>query len=210
MRGNTMRALCCYNALLALQARVAAAIALGEPPVPPPLLSVVHETSGVLFLEKAPGVSFHANPADEDNEAEPGVMQILRGMQERGELQHQERLYSVHRLDRVTSGLLMVAKSRQAAGVLSQMLRDKRVCKYYVALADKKPLKKMGTVKGDMERSRRGQWMLSRGLETPAVTTFVSDVLEAEGERRLRAFLLRPLTGRTHQVRATCTTRLPV
>lgn len=198
-----MRAIWFSFTLVAPQRSNLLVAAMSRPPLPPmpPLISVVHETTGVLFLEKSPGVSFHADQTDEHGDAEPGVMQILREMQGRGQLEHQGRLYSVHRLDRVTSGLLMVAKSREAAQVLSQMLRDKRVCKYYVALAASKPLKKMGTIKGDMERSRRGQWMLTRGVENPAVTTFVSEALEAEGERRLRAFLLRPLTGRTHQLR---------
>eukprot|EP00966_Prymnesium_polylepis_P306523 7083105-Prymnesium_polylepis.1 len=173
-----------------------------------PVLPVVHETSGLLFVHKPPGLSFHA-----DVDRESGVMKVLRDMQHRGELEHDGPLHAVHRLDRVTSGLLMVAKSADAARDASQLLRTRRVAKYYVALSGRKPSKKQGTVQGDMTRSRRGQWMLQRSLDKPAVTCFLSAALpsvdgggastaaRAERAGPLRAFLLKPLTGRTHQLR---------
>ena len=165
-------------------------------------LSIVHHTSGLLFVDKPPGFGFH-----HEEEGSPGVLPMLRDMQRRGELEFSGRLFSVHRLDRVTSGLLMVAKSAAAAREASELLRDRRLHKYYVALSARKPAKKMGRVSGDMERSRRGQWMLLRSLENPAVTVFTSEALTqdatAEGPtgQPLRAFVLKPLTGRTHQLR---------
>ncbi len=168
-------------------------------------LPIVHETSGVLFVSKPPGLSFHRRC-----DADPGVLPVLRAMQLSGELEHPGRLYSVHRLDRVTSGLLAVAKTADAARELGAMLRARAVVKYYVALSARKPSKKQGTVRGDMARSRRGQWKLLRSTERPAISSFVSRSCERDGGPRagpppqpppLRAFLLRPSTGRTHQLR---------
>ena len=94
-------------------------------------LTLVHETSGVLFIHKPPGLGFHAGPPIcEGGEPDVGVMTLLRAMQGSGELEHPGRLHSVHRLDRVTSGLLMVAKSPAAARDLSTLLRERRVHKY--------------------------------------------------------------------------------
>ena len=165
-------------------------------------LSIVHHTSGLLFVDKPPGFGFH-----HEEEGSPGVLPMLRDMQRRGELEFSGRLFSVHRLDRVTSGLLMVAKSAAAAREASELLRDRRLHKYYVALSARKPAKKMGRVSGDMERSRRGQWKLLRSLENPAVTVFTSEALTQDATEEgptgqpLRAFVLKPLTGRTHQLR---------
>ena len=161
--------------------------------------TIIHETSGLLFIDKPPGVSFHASSEHGD----PGLLTLLRGARE---VTHTERLHSVHRLDRVTSGLLMVAKSAEAASVVGALLREQRIAKYYVALSARKPAKKMGRVSGDMERSRRGSWKLLRSANRPAVTTFISrsvaeDTAAPVRPKPLRAFVLRPLTGRTHQLR---------
>jgi len=164
--------------------------------VPPPRL--LYETKGLLFLDKPAGLSYHAEGT------EPGVMQLLRAMQMNGELAHGGRLYGVHRLDRVTSGVLMVAKSADAAREVGALLRERRLHKYYVALSGRKPSKKMGRVCGDMERSRRGSWKLLRSTDRPAVTTFLSESISPQSDavaRPLRAFVLKPLSGRTHQLR---------
>ena len=173
------------------------------PPVSP-WPRVVHETKGLLFVDKPAGLSFHASAELND----PGIMPILRQMCLSGEISHDGRLFSVHRLDRVTSGLLMVAKTPEAAADAAELLRERQLHKYYVALSGRKPSKKMGTVRGDMERSRRGQYKLLRSTHRPAVTTFVSEgiVLDGAAEEEAltavrRAFVLKPLTGRTHQLR---------
>ena len=95
---------------------------------------------------------------------------------------------------------MLVAKSAEASRSLSSAFRERRVTKYYVAISEKKPKKKMGRVRGDMVRSRRGQWMLTRQLSNPASTYFLSEPLDARPAPR-HAFLIKPLTGRTHQIR---------
>ena len=166
---------------------------------------VVHSTSGLLFIDKPPGVSFHSSVAQGD----VGLMHLLRKMCVDGFIDHDDRLFPVHRLDRVTSGLLMVAKTPAAAAAAGELLRSPQtsgIHKYYVALSGRKPSKKMGKVIGDMERSRRGSWKLLRSTERPAVTSFLSESLADDGEAaagaaRLRAFVLKPQTGKTHQLR---------
>ena len=106
----------------------------------------------------------------------------------------------------MTSGALLLAKSREAAGELATAFRERRVAKFYVAIADKKPKKAQGTVKGDMARTRRAAWRLLRECARPAVTQFVSATYREEeggpdgrGGAPLRLFVMKPLTGRTHQ-----------
>jgi len=167
------------------------------------LPSVAYEDDKLLIINKPYGLGFHG-----EEDGTPGVMTVLRGMQGRGELEYTGKLYPVHRLDKVTSGCLMLAKTGPAASEIMQALAERRVAKYYVALSDKKPSKKMGTISGDMTRGRRSTWRLQRSQENPAVTSFVQHSFNAAAliddqpvKLPLRIFLLRPKTGKSHQLR---------
>ena len=74
------------------------------------------ETHGVIFSYKPPGLAYGTE------DGVPGAWAQLRAMQESGEVDC-ERLIPVHRLDRVTSGLMMAAKTAEAATVLGTLLR---------------------------------------------------------------------------------------
>lgn len=108
-----------------------------------------------------------------------------------------ELLYPVHRLDKVTTGLLIFAKNQQAATNFQEQFSQHLVEKYYLAISDQKPKKKQGLIIGDMEKSRRGMWKLLRTTKNPAVTQFFSKSLG----HGLRAFILKPHSGKTHQIR---------
>jgi tRNA pseudouridine32 synthase / 23S rRNA pseudouridine746 synthase len=108
-----------------------------------------------------------------------------------------EKLWLVHRLDKITSGLWILAKNEGAAGTFGKLFEHRLVEKFYVAIAAKKPKKKQGSVSGGMKKARDGQWMLDHSTDNHATTQFYSFSLAAQ--RRL--FVLRPLTGKTHQIR---------
>ncbi|MBJ7537693.1 TIGR01621 family pseudouridine synthase [Marinomonas sp. C1424] len=148
------------------------------------MLSVLFRCDDFWVIRKSPGMSFHA---DSD---ELGVMQSLA-------LSYpQQRFFPVHRLDKMTSGLLVVACHAKAAAQFGVLFERHEVEKRYLALSNRKPKKKQGTIKGGMKPSRRGQWMLTKNAENFAVTQFFSSSFQG-----FRVFLLRPLTGKTHQIR---------
>lgn len=105
--------------------------------------------------------------------------------------------FPVHRLDKPTSGLVIVATSEAANRDLSQQFQARSVSKAYLAISDAKPKKKQGWVKGDMKPSRRSQWMLLRTQDNPAITQFKTEPID----NGLRGFYLFPKTGKTHQLR---------
>lgn len=157
-------------------------------------LALLLETPRLLVVHKPHGLAFHADEAGVG-----GVMQAARAAQEEGLLPG-GRLYPVHRLDRVTSGCLLLARDGHTAGLLGRELRTHGIQKYYVGLSARRPSKKQGYVTGDMEASRRGAWKLLRTALDPARTAFVCSGVP--GSRPgLRGFVLKPLTGRTHQLR---------
>lgn len=147
-------------------------------------LDIIGQTADFVVLNKPAGLSFHS----EDG---PGLVVLA-------EQQLGEKLYAVHRLDKVTSGLIMLARSSNAAAELTRQFSQRQVEKFYLALSEHKPLKKQGWIKGDMQPARRGAWRLTATQQQPAVTYFVSQGYQ---DLPFRAFLLRPYTGKTHQLR---------
>lgn len=138
-----------------------------------------------VVINKHPDVSVHKDDGD------------TMLLQEVGKVSGDNQLYLVHRLDKMTSGLLLLARNRQAAAVLSGLFAQRQIEKYYLAIGSKKPKKKQGLVIGDMQRSRRSSWKLINSKDNPAVTQFFS----LAGEAGERLFLCRPHTGKTHQIR---------
>ena len=108
-----------------------------------------------------------------------------------------EKLWLVHRLDKITSGILVLAKNPQAAAFFGQLFEQKQIEKYYLAISAKKPKKKQGAVKGGMKKVRDGKWMLDSSDNAVAISQFFSFSISAG----LRLFLIKPLTGKTHQIR---------
>jgi len=157
----------------------------GDASTPPSSYRMVAERADFLLIDKAPDISVHRD-------------QEQYGLVERVAAEHGcAQLYLVHRLDRMTSGLLLLAKSAASCAALARQFAEHKIEKMYVALSDRKPLKKQGSVRGDMLRARDGAWRLARSLENPALTVFHSRSVEPG----LRLFVLRPRTGKTHQLR---------
>lgn len=143
------------------------------------------ENDSFIVINKNQGVDFHTTL---------GNKSLISCVREREKM---ETLLPVHRLDRMTSGLMLFAKNKQTARDLSLLFQNRKIEKYYLAISNKKPKKSQGLIKGDMERSRRGTWKLLRSVKNPAQTRFFSKTL-GNGNR---LFVLKPLTGKTHQVR---------
>ena len=206
---------------------------LSPPPTPSPPLArprVVYEDDELLALDKPPGASFHG---DDLEHGRPGVLALTRALQREGLLEGTEYagdLHAVHRLDKLTSGILLLAKRRDvAAAALAREFRERRVVKVYVALTARRPKKKMGTVRGVMTRARRGGVEARARRRDGFFRSFRPVVRESPREakpspkfvsrglapaaagrgsgrpsRPLRLMTLRPLTGKTHQLRVAC------
>jgi 23S rRNA pseudouridine955/2504/2580 synthase len=109
----------------------------------------------------------------------------------------------VHRLDRDTSGVLLLARSASAAAALTAAFRGRRIRKIYWAIVVGVPEVKEGriTVPLDKRRVGGGERVVAGEGGQSAVTVFT--VLERAGDA-VAWLELEPLTGRTHQLRAHC------
>lgn len=149
------------------------------------MYSIIDNKNDFIILNKYPGISFH-----NENEKKGLFNKLKDDFKD-------QNFFPVHRLDKITSGLLIVAKNKHTAAVISKQFNDKKIEKYYIALSDKKPKKRKGIISGDLVRSRRSSWKLTRNKENPSITKFISKKMDS----KLYFFLIKPLTGKTHQIR---------
>jgi len=147
------------------------------------VLELFFEHQDFLVFNKPAGLSFHSEEGE--------------GFVVKAEKQMGIKLYSVHRLDKMTSGLLILAKSPATANSLTKLFENRGIQKFYLSISTRKPKKKQGWVKGDMGSARRGSYKLLKTNENPAVTQFISRSLRVHE----RFFLIKPHTGKTHQIR---------
>ncbi len=147
---------------------------------------IVDQQTDFVVINKRPNVNFH-----DEGEAGSGLFNQVK------EYLAVNELYPVHRLDKMTSGLIIFAKSLVCAQQFQQLFSQHKIQKYYLAISDKKPRKKQGLIKGDMVKSRRGSWKLLRTQANPAISQFFSYSVE-EGKR---LYLIKPHSGKTHQIR---------
>ncbi len=155
--------------------------------------SLVFEDAGLLVLDKPAGIAVHGGSG-----VDLGVIEALRIAREEPNLQ------LAHRLDRGTSGLLLIARKRSALNVLSAALREREVSKHYQVVVKghwparlrrvQKPLLRYETKEGEGRVRVDAQGKPSR-------TDF--EVMRRCGNE---ATLLRAIlhTGRTHQIRVHC------
>ena len=106
-------------------------------------------------------------------------------------------LFLCHRLDTGTSGCLCLAKNAHTAARIGDLFAARAVDKYYLALSHTKPKKKQGTIIGDMKNRRKGQRILLKSVENPAITQFFSQSVKPG----IRGFIVKPYSGKTHQIR---------
>jgi 23S rRNA pseudouridine1911/1915/1917 synthase len=170
---------------------------LPEPAPPPPptddvRLPVRYEDERLLVVDKPAGLLVHAVPGAN----EPTLVDVLGGRAGGGP---SERPGIVHRLDKGTSGLLVVARDEEAHRRLSQLVRERRLQRGYLALVRGLPPSRAGTIEAPIGRDRRDRTRISIDTDVPrrAVTHF-------ELRERLPRWSLLSVqleTGRTHQIR---------
>lgn len=173
---------------------------LGVPARPePPAVSVVYGDDDVLVVDKPSGVL--SQPAETRR---PGELAMNERVRLDLALRQGRRPYLalIHRLDRVASGLLVLALRQEAAGPLATAFRKGRAERWYLAVVDGEPAFDHRTVSRPIARARGFPWKFETTIDKdpdgrPAHTEIEVERV-GEGWARLRCRLG---TGRTHQVR---------
>jgi 23S rRNA pseudouridine1911/1915/1917 synthase len=171
-----------------------------DPPEAPPALAaeevglgIPYEDEHLLVVDKPAGVVVHPSPGHATGTLVHGV--LAHGAAGGDE----DRPGIVHRLDRDTSGLLVVARADEAYERLQQLVREHGLERTYVALVRGRPRSRKGRIEAPIGRDRRDPTRQSLNTDSPrdAVTHF--ELLELIGQHALLSVDLE--TGRTHQIR---------
>ncbi len=159
-------------------------------------LPVLYEDDHLLAIDKPAGLLVHDAPA------EPGAPSVAAWFVERYSDEAAafdvERPGIVHRLDKHTSGVLLLAKTPAAQAALSAAFEARETGKQYLALCDGIPERDRAVIDADIGRSHADRRRMAVASDGRSAQTEY-EVLAAARER---SFLLaKPLTGRTHQIR---------
>jgi 23S rRNA pseudouridine1911/1915/1917 synthase len=157
-------------------------------------LRVAFEDEHLLVVDKPAGVVVHPAPGHAHGTLVHGL--LARGAAGGEEL---ERPGIVHRLDRDTSGLLVVARSGEAHKRLRNLVRRRELERTYLALVRGRPRSWSGRIEAPIGRDRGDPTRQSLDTERPREATTHFDVQELIGRRALLRVRLE--TGRMHQIR---------
>lgn len=179
------------------------------PPRPPPgALSrkdedyvrslVIHRDADVIVLNKPHGLAVQGGA---------GTMRHLDGLLDGLRFGAEKRPKLVHRLDRDTSGCLVLARHPRAAAFLGEAFRDRDTDKIYWAIVVGSPRPKIGELRSWMRKAPgprdADREMMRRAVQSDegAVHAVTQYAVLSEAAARAAWVALRPVTGRTHQLR---------
>jgi len=161
-------------------------------------VEILYEDDDVLVINKPSGVTVH--PAPSVKEAT-----LVDWLKHKGirlsTISGEERHGIVHRLDKGTSGTMVVAKNNTAHEFLSKQLQDKSMGRYYIAVISP-PLKDDITViESNIGRSSNNRLKMACGLEHGKYAKTMFKQLSLSSDEKEQLIACKLFTGRTHQIR---------
>jgi 23S rRNA pseudouridine955/2504/2580 synthase len=161
-----------------------------KPPARPAEFPIVFEDAALLVVDKPAGVAVHGGSG-----VSYGVIESLRAARPEAKL-----LELAHRLDRDTSGLLIVAKKRSALIELHRMLRDGEIEKTYIAIVRGKPAGGAFEIDEPLHKYVTGAGERRVSVQEGGKRA-VTRVKTMHAGAELSQLEVRLMTGRTHQIR---------
>jgi len=156
--------------------------------------AVAWEDEHLLVVDKPAGVVVHPGAGHRQGTLAQALAPVAAGGAD------PERAGIVHRLDRDTSGLLLVARSEEVHGALVRLIRERRVRREYLALVAGRPDARSGTIDAPLGRDPVHRTAISTRSDRARAAVTHFEVVETLPQTALLSVRLE--TGRTHQIRA--------
>ncbi len=161
-------------------------------------VEVLYEDDDVLVINKPSGLVVHPAPSVKE-------LTLVDWLKHKGirlsTISGEERHGIVHRLDKGTSGTMVVAKNNEAHEFLSKQLQDKSMGRYYIAVVTP-PLKDDVTiVESNIGRSSHNRLKMACGLEHGKYAKTMFKQLALGDDEKVQLIACKLFTGRTHQIR---------
>jgi len=172
------------------QEEVAASPQIKTPEIKNPSDLIIYEDSTILVFNKPPGLPSQAT-------RDPNIPHVISVLQK----QLSGKYWLCHRLDKETSGALIVAKNKKASEKVYAQFKFKNVRKIYYAVVSPVPKEKVWVEKSFLSPlgKKSGRVDVVRSGGSPAETSF--EVIKSSRAENISLVKCIPKTGRTHQIR---------
>jgi len=162
-------------------------------------LSIVYQDENIAVIDKQPGLVVHPGPGNRDATLVSALLFHLKGLSSIGGV---ERPGIVHRLDRDTSGLIVIARNDRAHRKLIEEFSMRRVVKHYSSVVVGKPAESAGTIDIPIARHRKYRHKMTTDPDgREAITEYRINKIWNTGSGVFTLLDLNIKTGRTHQIR---------
>ena len=164
-------------------------------------LDIIYEDSEIIILNKDPNTNVHPVPGEGGNS-----WTLVNGLLEHCKdnlpsIGGVERPGIVHRLDKDTSGAIMIAKTDKMMNYLSDTIKDRKIWKYYIAIVNGKMKDRNFTIESYIGRDKNDRTkMTTVNPSNPKLATTHGEVLE-HIDNLYSVVKIKLETGRTHQIR---------
>lgn len=149
---------------------------------------VIYKDDNIIVINKPSGLAVQGGT---------GQTKHIDGLLDALKYEKDERPKLTHRIDKETSGLLVLARNRKSALALTKAFKEHTIKKTYLALCAGRPKKDSGEIKANLEKIGEKTEIVESGQK--AVTNY--QVLDSAADK-FSLVQAEPLTGRTHQIRA--------
>ncbi len=164
-------------------------------------LNIVYEDENLIVINKAPNMVVHPSESG-DNTKHSLVNALLFHCKDLSEIGGTQRPGIVHRLDKDTSGLIMVAKNDKTHRYLAKLIEDRKIEKIYIAIAHGKMATITGTIESPIGRSNTDRKKMSIQNQQKGKNAITHFIVKKYSEKLdISVLEIKIETGRTHQIR---------
>ncbi len=160
-------------------------------------VEIIYEDDDVLVINKPSGVTVHPAPSVKD-------ATLVDWLKHKGirlsTISGEERHGIVHRLDKGTSGTMVIAKNNKAHELLSEQLQDKSMGRYYVAVINPALKDNLTTIESNIGRSVNNRLKMANNETGKYAKTMFKQLATSKDEKN-QLIACKLFTGRTHQIR---------